>query len=130
MSQNMPEIIQTTIFLLVSIIGYVPMLIMSAQISWIPSPNRGLIRKCKWWFYIAQGLALVLALYIMDIDQNLIPIMGFLILLLMNMYTFMMIMPGLALLPHERSPRAKKLMKIGFWLICSSVIVFAILISI
>jgi len=75
-------------------------------------------------FIISQGLALVILFYLMDVERNLIPILGFCGLLAVLSYCGWVMIGLLTISPNERTQKDKKSLKVGSRIFYVSTVLF------
>ena len=69
----------------------------------------------KRWFFLSQGVALLIVLFMMTTERNQIPVIGYVVLLMASCLSGTFMVGGLSIVPEERAPRTKKLLKINYW---------------
>ncbi len=119
----MADAVLLGILLVLCLIGYMSMLVLGAL--WYFEPGSQLSRTIfKWWFLPSQILAIVIAFYVMDVERNLIPMFGFTLLILANIYSAIIVITGVTLIPSERTPSNKKILRLSSRIFCISLVCF------
>lgn len=96
-------------------IGFI-LVMMSVEI--LGKHDKRVLKLYKSWFFISQGIALLIVLFMMSTERNQIPIIGYSFLLAVNFYAGMTTIAGVIVPPKERSPSGKKLLKLSKWTFC------------
>jgi hypothetical protein len=111
------------IFLVLCLTGYMSIILLGAM--WYFEPASELSRKIfKWWFLPSQIVAILIAFYVMDVERNLIPIFGFTLLILANIYSGIIMLTGVTLMPRERTSSNKKILRLSSRIFCISLVCF------
>lgn len=118
----MEDIILEIILSILFLFGYLLVIL----VPFVMHKSHKKIMRCKKWFLISQGAALLIALFMMTTERNLIPIIGYLVLGGAGVLSGTAVLGGLVVSPEERSRKGKKLLKMGYWMF-SIVVVLAIL---
>src|SRR5579864_4090122 len=119
----MSDTVLLGIFLALCLIGYMSIVLLGAL--WYFKPGSELSRKLfKWWFLPSQILAILIAFYVMDMERNLITMFGFTLLVLANIYSATIVITGVTLLPSERTPSNKKILRLSSRIFCISLVCF------
>lgn len=76
----------------------------------------------KNWFFLSQGAALLIVLYMMTTERNQIPVIGYVFLLAINFLYGMLALSAVVIPPKERNHTGKKLLKLSKWILCSGLV--------
>lgn len=69
----------------------------------------------KRWFFFSQSAALFIAFYFMTTERNLIPIIGYIVLIIACLFSGTAVLTKYVISPNERSQRGKKLLRVIHW---------------
>ena len=107
-------ILDIALFVLFTI-GYM-LAIMSFEL--FHKHEKRIFKLYRSWFFLSQGAALLIVLYMLTTERNQIPVIGYLFLLAVNFLSGTIVLAGIVVTPEERSHRGKKLFKLSKWILC------------
>jgi len=119
----MADTILFSIFFLLFFIGYI-IVVMTPEL--LHKHEKKTFKLYKRWFLISQGAALSILLYMMTTERNLIPLIGFIVLLTICCFSGITAMAGWIIPPNERSARGKKLLKLSYWIVSSGLVLIIV----
>jgi hypothetical protein len=94
------------------IIGYILVIMIP---FYIHNHTKISFKLYKKWFFLSQGTALIIALYLMTTERNLVPIIGYIVLIITSVFSMMAMGIEFVIPPNERSQRGKKLLRVVHW---------------
>jgi len=119
----MTDAIFDIVFLTLMTIGYVLVIFLSELFY---KHGNKFTKLCRKWFFLTQGSALLLVIYMMTTERNQIPVIGYLILLMASLTSGTFMLGGFSIDSKERTHQGRKLLKMSYW-IFGSVVLLSIL---
>lgn len=99
-------------FIILVFIGYTLVIMMPLCIH---RRSKTSLKLCKRWFFLSQSAAFFIALYFMTTERNLVPIIGYIVLIIACLFSGTAVLAKLVIPPNERSPKGKKLLRLIQW---------------
>lgn len=100
-------------FIILVFIGYTMVIMMPLCIH---RRGKTSLKLCKRWFFFSQIAAFFIALYFMTTERNLVPIIGYIVLIIACLFSGTAVLAELVIPPNERSQRGKKLLRVIHWI--------------
>lgn len=112
----MTDVILYVSFIILVLIGYMQIIMIPFYVEkYIQKHIKMSFKRYKKWFFFSQGAALVIALYFMTTERNLVPIIGYMVFIIASVFSMTAMGIEFVIPPHERSQRGKKLLRVVHW---------------